>query len=292
MQMSKKSVFFVILAGILWGTSGIFVNAWQIYNLSSMQITAIRTIAAFPCFLIYVLLFNRKALRINLRDFPLYLCSGITLFSTAAFYYSSMQQTSISTAVILMYTAPALVLGWSVAFFGEKLTVKKAFAVLFIIIGCALVSGVVGGLRFNAIGILYGLLSGLSYGAYNILTKLQMRRKCNPISATLYGFFFAFILSFVTCDISEIFPVFVNNFASASLLAVFHGILTFVLPYFLYTLSLKELPAGVASSMAVFEPLSATVFSIVLFSEKLSVFSASGIVLILGAVLVLSRSDG
>lgn len=289
--MKKKSLLFIVLAGILWGTSGIFVNAWSKMGLAPLQITAIRTMLSFPCFLIYTVCFKRDALSLRLRDILLYIGSGITLFATAACYYSSMKQTSIATAVILMYMAPVLVLGWSVAFFGEKLTLKKGISVFCVLIGCALVSGIVGGMKFNAMGIIMGLLSGVSYGIYNILTKIEMRRGCNPITATLYSFLFAAVISLIACDFPQIQTVFSESATTAIPLAVSHAVVTFVLPYFLYTISLKNLPAGVAAAMGIIEPLSATIFSIILFDEKLSVFSAIGIILILGAVLVLSRTD-
>lgn len=289
--MKKNSLLLIILAGVLWGTSGIFVNAWSSMGLTPLQITAIRIMLSFPCFLIYALCFNKKALSLRLRDIPFYIGSGVTLFATAACYYYSMRQTSIATAVILMYMAPVLVLGWSVAFFGEKLTAKKSISVLCMIVGCALVSGIVGGMKFNIIGIVMGLLSGVSYGIYNILTKIEMRRGCNPITATLYSFLVAAALSVIVCDFSQIQVLLISDTLKTVLLAVSHAVVTFVLPYFLYTISLKNLPAGVAAAMGVIEPMSATIFSIILFNEKLSLFSGVGIVLILGAVLVLSRTD-
>lgn len=289
--MKKKSLLFIVLAGVLWGTSGIFVNVWSKMGLPPLQITAIRTMLSFPCFLIYTLCFNRGALSLRLRDIPLYIGSGITLFATAACYYSAMKQTSIATAVILMYMAPVLVLGWSVAFFGEKLTLKKGISVICVLIGCALVSGIVGGMKFNAMGIIMGLLSGVSYGIYNILTKIEMRRGCNPITATLYSFLFAAVISLIACDFPQIQSLLADNAIKAVPLAISHAVVTFVLPYFLYTVSMKNLPAGVAAAMGIIEPLSATVFSIAIFGEKPSVFAAIGIILILGSVLVLSRTD-
>lgn len=289
--MKKKSLLFIVLAGVLWGTSGIFVNVWSKMGLPPLQITAIRTMLSFPCFLIYALCFNRGAIVPRLRDILFYIGSGITLFTTAACYYSAMKQTSIATAVTLMYMAPVLVLGWSVAFFGEKFTVKKGISVICVLVGCALVSGIVGGMKFDTIGIIMGLLSGISYGVYNILTKIEMRRGCNPITATLYSFLFAAVISLIACDFPQIQSLLADNAIKAVPLAISHAVVTFVLPYFLYTVSMKNLPAGVAAAMGIIEPLSATVFSIAIFGEKPSVFAAIGIILILGSVLVLSRTD-
>lgn len=290
--MNKKSITMIILAGILWGTSCIFVKLWEQMRLSAAEMTTLRTIAAFLCFLIFVLIFDRGALKTNIRDALLYAGSGVTLFGTAAFYYKAMQLTSVSTAVVLMYMSPVLVLGWSVAFFGERLTVKKALAVVCMLTGSALVSGIAGGACFNPKGTVMGILSAVSYGAYSIFTKIQARRGCSSVTSTVFSFFFAALASACACNFSVIGEVFTEYPSKTILLAIIHGIMTFVLPYFLYSLSMKKLPAGVAASMGVVEPLSGTLFSVALLGETLTVIPACGIVLILGAVIVLGRGNG
>ena len=67
------------------------------------------------------------------------------------------------------------------------------------------------------------------------------------------------------------------------------GIFTGITPYFLYNLSLRDIPAGTASALGILEPMAATVFSVLFLGEILSVQSASGIILILLAVFMLSR---
>ena len=67
------------------------------------------------------------------------------------------------------------------------------------------------------------------------------------------------------------------------------GICTSVLPYFLYTCSLKHLPVGTAAALGIIEPMAATVFSVALLGEKPDLSSVCGTVLILGAVFILSR---
>ncbi len=289
--MNKKALVYIIMAGILWGTSGIFVNIWSSFDLSPMQITAFRSIFSALCFWLYAALFDKKSIKVRVKDLPYYAGSGATLLGTAAFYYSSMQATSISTAVVLMYMAPILVLGWSVAFFGEKFNMKKGAAVLCMLIGCGFVSGIVGGIKFDTLGIIFGLASAVSYGIYNILTKIEMRKGCNPITATLYSFLFAAVFAVILNPVEPLITLVESAPAKIIPLAIAHALTTFVIPYFLYTLALKKIPAGVASALAILEPMSATIFSVVLFHEKLSVFAVIGIVMILGAVLALSKEE-
>lgn len=288
--MNKKALIMIIFAGVLWGSSCIYVKVWEKMHLSPMEMTALRIIAAFLCFFIFTLLFSRGALKTRISDVLLYVGSGVTLFTTAAFYYKAMQLTSVSTAVVLMYIAPVLVLGWSVAFLGERLTVKKVMAVVFVLIGSALVSGIAGGACFNVKGLLMGVLSGVSYGTYSIFTKIQARKGCNSITSTVYSFLFAALAVLCVCSFSNIGQVLIQYPSKTVSLAIVHGVMTFVLPYFLYALSLKEIPAGVASSLAIVEPLSGTLFGVVLLRERLSLISLCGIVLILGAVIALSQS--
>lgn len=289
--MKKKALIMIIFAGILWGTSCIYVKLWEKMLLNPIEMTALRIIAAFLCFFVFTLLFNKSAFKTKISNVFLCVGSGVTLFATAAFYYTSMQLTSVSTAVVLMYMAPVLVLGWSVAFFGERLTVKKVLAVICVIIGSALVSGIAGGARFNFKGVVMGILSGVSYGTYSIFTKIQARKGLDSTTSTVYSFLFAALAVVCVCDFSNIGHVLVQYPSKTILLAIVHGVTTFVLPYFLYALSLKEIPAGVASSLAIVEPLSGTLFGVALLGERLSLISICGIVLMLGAVIVLSKSS-
>ena len=289
--MKKLALIQIILAGILWGTSGIFVHYLAPYGFTSLQMTFLRSVVSCLCMSLYILIFNKNLFKVTLRELLLFAGSGISFFLTASCYYYSMQTTSISTAVVLMYTAPIFVMIYSVMFLGEKLTFQKTVAVLTMLVGCGLVSGIIGGLRFDMIGILVGLLSGIAYSAYNILTKIQMKNNSNPMSATLYCFFFAVLVGAFSCGIEKI-PQSIAIAPRITLpLVAGIGLMTCVSPYFLYTLAMKEIPAGTATSLGIIEPMAATLFSVILFKESLSVASLCGIVLILGAVFLLSKSD-
>ncbi|MBQ7898086.1 MAG: EamA family transporter [Clostridia bacterium] len=288
--MKKRAFLFIIMAGILWGSSGLFVNALKPLGLASLQMVAIRATVSALCMAVYALIFDRQCFKANLRQLILYLCSGACIFLTASFYYISMQASSVSTAVVLMYTAPVFVMIYSVLFFGEKFTKPKCVSLVLMIVGCALVSGIVGGLKFNAYGIVTGFLSGITYSAYNIFTKLEMKHKCNPVSASMYSFIFMALIALAVSKPYRIVEV-VAEKPSAVLLMIACGVCTCVLPYFLYTLSLKAIAVGTASALGIIEPLSATVFSVVFLKEMLGIDSVIGIVMIVGAVIILSKAE-
>ena len=108
--MKGKAFFYIILAGVLWGTSGIFVHFLAPFGLSSLQMTSIRGTVSSVAMALYVLISDKSLFKANLKQTLLYIASGFFQFLTATSYYASMQATSVSTAVVLMYTAPIIVM--------------------------------------------------------------------------------------------------------------------------------------------------------------------------------------
>jgi len=287
--MKKTGLLYIILASVLWGTSGIFVEYLAPYGVTSLQMTFVRGLVAFVCMGVFILISDRRLMKTNIREILLFMGSGVSFFLTASCYYQSMQLTSVSTAVVLMYTAPIFVMIYSTAFLGEKLGVMKFIAVAGMIVGCCFVSGIIGGLKFDLIGILIGFLSGISYAAYNIITKIEMRKGINPVKANFYCFMFSVVVGLIFSKPAGLINSISLNPAVVILLCMGVGVFACILPYFLYTLALRELPAGTASSLGILEPMAATILSVLVLGEKLSLFSLIGIVLILGSVFLLSR---
>ncbi len=287
--MKKSAFLYVILAGVLWGTSGIFFHLLEPFGFTSLQMTAMRGFVASVVMSLYVLLRQRRCFRIHPKEAILYLCSGLSLFGTASCYFAAIDASSVSTAVILMYTAPVFVTVFSVAFLGEKLNLPKVVSIFCMIAGCALVSGVVGGMKFSFWGIALGLGAGFAYSAYNIFTKIEMMHGCDSQSATLYCFIVMGTVSTVVSDPGEIVRLTMLKPAVIVPLILGIGVCTCILPYVFYTLALRDIPAGTASALSIVEPMAATVFSVAFLNEKLSVPSVCGIVLIAAAVCLLNR---
>jgi len=291
LTMKIKAFVFIIIAGILWGASPLFVSYLSPRGFSSLHLTAVRAAVSVIILSISLLVFKARGFRVGLFDVLLFLLNALGFVGTATFYFQAIKMTSASTAVVLMYTAPIYVLLFSVLFLKERITKLKLSAMTLMLVGCFLVSGVIGGFCFDALGILFGILSGLSYGIYNIVTKILMRRGQNPTVTTFYTFLFAAAVSVVISEPISLFEKIGDSSALTVVVLILLGIATCVAPYFLYTLAMRELSAGVASSLGIVEPMAATVMSAVFLSDIPSALSWVGIVLILGAVFLLGIAE-
>ncbi len=296
--MKKSALWLNILAGLLWGTSGIFSEVLLApFGFSSLQLTATRGIVSGIAVALYALFFCKHHFKVKIKHLFLYLFVGISLFATAAFYYISIRRASPSTAAVLMNTSPAFVMTISVIFFKEKLGKSKLFALIAMLIGCMFVSGIdFSGMRYDFWGILSGLAAGVSTSIYYLLSKIEFRQGCDPLQATLYHFIAMGISGIFFLDLPSYTAAVKIAPFSAILLLIALGLVTCVIPYFLCTLSMKNLSAGVASALAIIEPMSATIYSAVLtafgiMNETFTLLSVIGIVLILGSCVVLERSE-
>lgn len=289
--LKKRAFLYVILAGIFWGTSGIFSTLLAECGLTGLQNSAVRGTVSLLFLLVYVLIFDRRAFRIHLWELALFFGIGIALFGSGTAYFYAIPRTSNATAVVLMYTAPVIVSVVSVLFLGERFSRFKLLSVAVMLLGCLFVSGVIGDLKIDLIGILLGLLSGVSYAAYNILTKIAMKRGSSAISATFYGVAFMTLLALLFSAPGEILALAAAKPLPTIPLMLGIGLVTFVAPYLLYTFAMRTLPAGTACALSIVEPMAATVFSMIIFREIPSPLSALGIVLILLAVFLLGKEQ-
>ncbi|MBR3837900.1 MAG: EamA family transporter [Clostridia bacterium] len=288
--MKKLSILYIVLAGLFWGTSGIFFSFLKPWGFTPVQVTAIRGTVSAVAMCLYALIRDRSLFRATKKELLIFICSGLCVFGTASLYYSAISASTVSTAVVLMYTAPVFVLIYSVIFLGERLNGKKLFAIAAMIVGCALVSGLFGGAEASAFGILLGLGSGIVYSGYNIFTKIEMLHRSNAVSATLYSFLAMAVAALVVSNPVEMGKIVLGNPSVIVPMMIACGICTGVIPYFLYTLSLRDIPAGTATALGIFEPMFATLFSVLFLNETLSIPSFSGILLILGAAFLLGKS--
>ena len=279
----------IILAGCFWGSMGLFVRKLGSYGFSSIQIVSIRVTIAALAFCLLLLIRDRTGFRLSPRDLPLFLGLGFgsILFFTVC-YFTAITLMSLSTAAILLYTSPIWIMLMSVLFFHERLNRRKILALVIAFAGCVLVTGI-SGEGISAAGILLGLGSGIGYGLYSILGTVALRRY-SPYTVTAYTFLFAAVGSWLIARPADMLTKITAapNPAALLLLCVLTAIVTAVIPFLAYTLGLRTVEASKAGILATVEPLVATLFGILAFSEPLTAESGIGILLILAAIILLN----
>lgn len=292
--MKRISVLFILAAGILWGCMGFFVRTLEGIGLSSFQTAAIRLVISSAAFFVMGTVKGKDCLKIKLRDIPLLFCTGFFgIMLVTVTYFLSIKYSSLSVAAILLYTAPAFVMLASVILFHEKFGRAKLFSLLSAFAGLLFVSGVFGGdANVTVVGVIFGLLSGLTYGSYSIFCTYALK-KYGSFTVSAWAFAFAAVSLLPFADVRGIISKISmsQSIPTSVALSVGMGILTAFLPYLLYTAGLSKIGASKAVIIASVEPLTATVLGFIVYNEKPTVLSVLGIALILVSVVFTSFND-
>lgn len=286
--MKKLAPFLVILAGCLWGTMGIFVRHLNAIGLEAMEIVEARAVLTAAAMFAALVLFRRDLLRVNIRDLWVFAGGGIVSVILFNFcYFQTIQRASLSTAAILLYTSPVFVLLLSVPLFGEKLTKKKILCLMLAITGCALASGLAGGMALSPMTLLFGLGSGFGYGLYSIFSRFALQKGYHPITITAYIFLFGALGGLPLTDFGQLVWVAGADGSNLAYLGAY-TLVTTIVPYISYTTGLQQVENGVAAVLACIEPVMATVFGIFFFSEMPDLSGWLGILLVLIALTALN----
>lgn len=290
--MKRIAPWMIVTAGVLWGSMGIFVKRYDTFGLTSMDIVAIRAVTTTFLMLGFLLIYNRRLLKIRWKDWWCFFGTGILSILFFGFcYFTAIKMTSLSVAAVLLYTAPAMVMLLSRILFREKITLHKLVALAATFAGCIFVTGIAGGgqaMSFS--GILVGLGAGFGYALYSIFSRYALERGYHTYTIIFYTFLVAAIGVLPFTNVVGVVNMMTAQ-VSMTLFSLVFGLVSTVLPYVLYTIGLKYVENGKASIIASVEPVVATILGIVLFGERLTINVGIGIALVLGAIVLCNKKD-
>jgi drug/metabolite transporter, DME family len=288
------SYLMVGLAAALWGCIGIFTEFLNREGFSALEIVTVRVVSAAILLYPFLQLRNPGLLRVRFRDYKYFVGTGIlsiTFFNWC--YFTAINETSLSVAVILLYTGPAFVVILSAILFHEKFTGRKAVSLLLTLAGTVCVAGLFSsGLgSVSTFGIVVGLGAGFGYALYSIFSKFALLRY-KPLTIIFYTFLFASLFLLPVTLYTN--PGYARLVLIPENLAMIFGLglVPTVLAYLLYTEGLNRMEAGKASITAMIEPVTATLLGLFLFNEVLTGVQYGGIILVLISITLLHIGSG
>lgn len=285
----KTAPLCILLAGIMWGTMGLFVRKLNALGLATMNIVALRIFCTSIILSIFCLVFDRSVFYVRFKDLWCFFGTGIASIIFFNFcYFKTITLTSLSVAAVLLYTAPSIVMLLSLFLFKEKITFRKILAAAFAFVGCVLVSLDGGGdNKVSVTAIFTGLGAGFGYALYTIFGRYALCKGYSSLAVTLWTFFFACFGILPFADLPLIFSVSIQS-SNIILFVVLFAMIATVLPYILYTFGLVHVDGGKASVISSVEPAAAAILGILVFSEPVTIPGVAGILLVLFSIFLLS----
>ena len=288
--MSKRVAYlYIAAAACLWGIISLFIRHLYAAGFTPTQVVSIRAISATFFLLLYALYKDMKSLSIKPADSRYFVGTGIisvVFFNWCMF--NAIQETSVSVATILLYTAPAFVTLLSRVLFREALTSRKIIALISTLLGCSFVVGFLPSANesISSYGLVLGLGSGLFYALYSIFGKFALQ-KYSSLTVSVYTFLFAAVAVTPFSGLWKVMPLFSGP--SVWLYIIGLGFLSTTLAYLLYTKGLERIESSRASIIASLEPVVASFMGYLVFKEQLELWQYVGIVMVIAAVIIVQE---
>ena len=281
---------FVMLGAACWGFIGLFNRTLGEAGMSVMNRVFVRN---FPSLLLLTLafaVFHREVFRIRLRHLPLFAASGfISVLGLALTYFNCQMECSLAVAAILLYLAPSIVVVMSALLWKTPITRRKVAALVLSLLGCALVSGVVGGeLTGTVRGLAFGVGAAFCYATYTIFAHYVLTHY-DSYTMIYWTFVFAGLGSFAFLDWPTLAPVWETTKGMVGSLGLV--VVATVLPYLFYTKGLEGVEGGKAAILANVEPVVAALTGVLVFHETLSGWTLAGVVCVLTGVVLLAKDE-
>lgn len=287
MKKDTLGTLYVLIAGILWGTMGVFVNYFDSIGLGSIDIAGVRVFFASILVVLFIAIKDPRLLKIKLKDIWCFIGSGlISLMIFTVCYFRTIVLASMSVAAVLLYTSPVFVIVLSFVIFKERITKLKALSCIVCVAGSAFVSGVVGSdTKISLIAFLLGISSGFAYALYSIFSRFALQKHYPSITITAYTFIFATVGLFFFVDLPTITSSILTK-PSNCVIMLLTGLITAVLPYLFYTMGLEKIESGKAAVVAAIEPVVAVLLGGVIFHDDLSLIQYLGIALVILSIAI------
>lgn len=284
-------VFFILMAGICFGSLGIFGKLFIKAGLEAGTVLSIRFL--FASFLLGICFFGLKItkkidlFKVSKNQFFTCVLLGVLGYAVfSSFYFISFKYLSVGVSAMLLFTFPVFVFLGSVAFFRHPFDKRVGVALLIALLGMFLLLKDEFEVK-NALGVYAGMGAAITYAAYVLLSS-RFQKNIHPLTSSFYVMLAAGIcLALMHQPSIEDFigPQFTH-------LHMFLGlsIIGTIAPLSLFLAGLQRIPGPQASILVMIEPITATFLAFLFFAEKMSLLQLTGIGLVVLADILIVRS--
>ena len=281
--------FYLALAASIWGGTYV-VSKIVLTSVEPLALVWLRYVIALIV-LVGVGLATRQYWRVQRRDVPLIIAIGVVGYGVSI--WAQFRGTALSTAQMgAMVTAatPAFMVVFGRMILGERVSGRRAAAVILATIGVFMVVGVGPLTASYRLGGLILLLAAVTWALMSVLIK-RVPRNYSSLVVTTYGIGVAAVL---------IAPMALYEMPSWSLMwsrselwagTLFVGIVSTAGAFFLWNRGLQLMDASSGSLFFFFQPLVGTVLGWAILGEHVGVPFVLGSVMIMAGVALTVRGE-
>ncbi len=277
----------VVCAALLFGLNGYFSRLLFDQGISPITLVEFRMFIGGACLVLVLLCWNRAALKLPRRSWGAVLGFGLSLALVTYTYFVAISRLPFAIALVIQFSATS----WMAL--GQALWLRRwpspaiMLSVALTLGGVLLLTGI-WQQHFNGldrIGLLFALLSLLTYIAYLVLGRFA-GRKLPAMTSTTYGAWVAALFWFIVQPPWSI-PSSTWQLQHLFLIALV-GILGMAVPFSLMLAALRRLDATRVGLVGMLELVASSFIGYLFLGQVLTLWQILGCLLVFAGIIVIS----
>jgi len=276
-----RGFILVLLSAFCYGLQPLFAQYAYAGGADPVGLLLVRFLIAASILLLFLRLRGMRLPSWKLTGQNLLLGVGYGL--AALGYYSASHSTSVSLAVILMFSFPAFVTVISILYLGERTSPLKLLSLLLALAGVLLATG----LSFHGEigGVLWALFAALSYGTAILYGTHRIRHVQPLASAAMVLLGCALTFAVAALFWGATLPAGATAWWATLGLALFATIL----PVAAFLAGSPHIGSSSAATLSTLEPVVAVTIAVLLIGEPIGAGMLGGGLLVVAAAIILAR---
>lgn len=286
---STHGVVLVLLAAVLWGTTGT-AHSFAPAGMSAFWVGALRLVMAGAFFVLLGLLLRSSATtRAAPLNWPRVLLCALSMVTYNMAFFAGLQHTGVGLGT-------AVAIGSSPVWAGLlQAVLQRRWPSALWWLGTSI--GVAGGfimtlgkgadMEGSVVGLLLCLLAGFAYGAYAVISQpLVLQSGVTRVNAWVF-----FCAALIAVPIAAMLGGTPHTSAQGWAVVVYLGLVATGVAYLLFSAGLRSISAATSVALSKFEPITAFVLSILIVGERPGWLAFAGLGLVLLGLWLVVHSE-
>ena len=274
----------IIISAISFGAMPIFARLAYASGADAITVLFLRFGTA-AVVMLGIMFVSKTLFPRGLILLELILLGAIGYVGESLAYFTALTIAPAGLVALLLYIYPALVTALSAIFLKEHLTTPKIVALFLALSGTVLTIQITSGGSMT--GILLGIAAAVDYAIYILLGSRIVRRSGSIGSTTIIIASTAGVYAVIAPIHGLAFPASALGWMAVLAITLISTVLAFVT----FFAGLKRIGPTSAATLSTFEPIVAVALAAVVLGETITPVQALGGLLILVAVVILSRNE-
>lgn len=285
MTNDKKGILLTLIAAAGFGVAAPLSKIIYTYGLSPNLMLTLRFLMASIILWGYIYIKRDKInYKVSKKQLGfLFLLGGIIYVATTTFYFTGVKYIPVSIHVMIFYTYPLIVNGFTVFVFKDKIPFKQIIAMIVSFIGLILIA-FNGVFTINYLGMAFSLMAALGYSIYLMTLNIKALKQMNSLVLAAYTNTFSglvfFMYSFARRDFYLNIPL------PAWIAIAFMATISTAIAIIVLKKGIQLIGPAKASIIGTFEPLEGILLSVLFLKETLNFNQVIGIILIIFAIII------